>query len=99
MDKPIGPGDLVAVVRACCEFERRAGMGVMFTVDRVVFLPSFFRARCSNCDHQYPGSWAYATQLFTLNDGERGIGAPVAWLQRINPPAMKQTVPPEKVAV
>lgn len=78
--KPIAPGDLVAVVRGhACD------IGLVYRVRGVYNLTGMWicwtcKAR-SNADHGKP--WA------TWDKSGRGAGAPLSWLQKIEPKSVK----------
>lgn len=75
-DRKIQVGDLVQLVRTCCDQSYREGGGLVFQVSRL-WTP--LAACCRHC--------GFSMNLTDFADArERGIGidhAPVAWLKRI----------------
>lgn len=89
MSDPIKPGDLVVVTTACCDYSRKRGIGVFFTVGSVG--PETHKGwdRCGCCGH--PINWdMYVTAKTPVQNAQGGhpyiIGAPLPWLKKIDPP-------------
>ena len=77
--KAIAVGDLVMVVRVCCDLALKHGvrMGLPWTV--IAVEPSQ-HGRCPKCGGNCPGRWARKS-----NERFGWSGAPFSWLKRIPP--------------
>ena len=85
MSEPIKVGDLVMVVRTCCNWPIKEGvrMGLPWRVQLVARLPI---AGCQSCGFRETGIYAASNEF-------RRAGwncAPVEWLKRIDPSAEQE---------
>lgn len=83
--RAIQVGDLVMVVRVCCDFPIKEGvrMGLPWRVQLVASLPV---AGCPKCGFKERGIFAASNEI-------KRAGwncAPVEWLKRIDPPALDE---------
>lgn len=81
-DRPIQKGDLVMIVRGCCQ----EVIGVIFTVAAIEKIPL---PNCQYCGNDHSGLFARATERYKLGSTH----APLFWLKRIDPGALSEDVP------
>lgn len=83
----IYPGDMVAIVRACCD-EQRVAVGAIFTVSAI----TGGKLRCAYCGAALgaPSLWAQAHPGARMPSGLHLARAPVDWLQKIDGPAARE---------
>ena len=92
-DKPIGPGDMVVVVRDCC----RLYIGHIFTVDRVAPLAAGVdEIYCGFCKYTLPGSIQVAINRDYIPRHSLIAQLPVDWLKRLDPDLLADEPPIEK---
>jgi len=85
VSEPIKVGDLVMIVRTCCEFPLTEGvrMGLPWRVDVMANLK---RSRCPKCGFTDSGSYAGSKDIVRPNWN----CAPLEWLKKIDPPKLEQ---------
>ena len=85
-DRPIAVGDLVMVVRTCCDLPAQEGvrMGLPWTVQLIANLKV---SRCPKCGFTDNGRYAASNEI--KRNGWNC--APVEWLKRIDPPAQMES--------
>lgn len=81
MDKPIAVGDLAMHVRVCCKrSDAVSDLGKIAIIKMV----RVRETRCQKCGQLNQGVHASAKT--------NGIGVPVEWLKRIEPPALPESI-------
>lgn len=81
MSEKISPGDLVCVVKACCDWQRNRIVGQTSVVPYI----RITKTQCHGCKKLSTGLHAGAF--------EKSAGVPLSWLKKINPPPVEQSTP------
>ena len=86
--KPISVGDLVMVVRTCCNFPIEEGVRIGLPW-RVHVIANLAKSRCSSCGFIDSGHYAGSREIQRAGWN----CAPLEWLKRLDPDALADDVP------